>query len=93
MPGPANIESDARSRYPMLGPRQLNRVGIANAMDVLLKALPAGAAATRRIWLWAGHDTELLQEKLKAWLAKPERIYTRGVGESIRNPAWRGSRS
>ena len=47
--GPKNIESDALSRYPMLGPRQLNRVGIANAMDVLLKALPAGAAATRRI--------------------------------------------
>ena len=73
----------------MLGPRQLNRVGIANAMDVLLKALPAAAADTRRVWLWAGHDTALLKEKLSSWLKEPERVYTRGVGESIGNPAWK----
>ena len=58
-PGKINVVADALSRYPMIGPRQLSRTGIAATLDLLLDKLPPPTTTTR-VWFWAANDTDAL---------------------------------
>ena len=56
-PGKLMTVPDTLSRYPMIGPRTMTRVGIQNAVEVLLTALAESAKEIRRMWVWASQDT------------------------------------
>ena len=65
-PGKINVVADALSRYPMIGPRQLSRTGIAATLDLLLDKLPPPTTTTR-VWFWAANDTDALWPAMRTW--------------------------
>ena len=68
-PGKINVVADALSRYPMIGPRQLSRTGVAATLNLLLDKLPPPATSTR-IWFWAANDTDALWPAMRKWCTK-----------------------
>ena len=66
-PGETNFLADAASRYPMLGPRRITRMGLEHSFERLLSFLPDSARDAPRAWLHAGKDTATLSRKLQAW--------------------------
>jgi hypothetical protein len=66
-PGPWNKIADALSRYPMIGPEKLARVGLESAIAVLLKTLPQAVKSIPQLWVWAGKDTALTARTVQAW--------------------------
>ena len=74
LPGPQNIVADACSRYPMLGPKVLTRLGLEHAFKCLLDFLPDEVRSVESCWLHAGKDTDLLARALQRWRVSP-RIY------------------
>ena len=68
-PGKISVVADALSRYPMIGPRQLSRTGIAATPDLLLDKLPPPTTTTR-VWFWAANDTDALWPAMRKWCTK-----------------------
>ena len=91
LPGEVNIEADALSRYPMLGPRVLTRVGLDHAVDCLLDNLPDDLRGddAGNMWVWAGRDTDAVVARVADWRKSKRKIYDRGTSESIRHAGWR----
>ena len=86
VPGKLNVAPDALSRYPMLGPKVLARVGIESALDVLTDHLPDAQRNARRVWLWAGRDTAPLSRRLQAWRKPTNAIVTRSPRDAFDRP-------
>ena len=63
-PGAELVEADATSRYPCLGPKQLSKGGMNEAVQTLLKILPKQMQVEDRLWLNTGKDTMLCREML-----------------------------
>ena len=68
LPGPQNFVADACSRFPMLGPKRLTRIGLEFAFTELLRALPKKAKSLASYHLYAGRETVALTRALQRWL-------------------------
>ena len=86
--GVDNDDADTVSRHPMLGARQLVRIGADIALDELLKTLPEGKRSEDKWWVWAGRDTSVMARKVQQYKEGRGKIYTRAPKESFNNPAW-----
>ena len=87
-PGYKMTVPDTLSRYPMIGPRTMTRIGIRNAVDLLLSALPEAAKQIRKLWVWASQDTVEIARMVQDFKLGREKIYTRAPKESLANAAW-----
>ena len=67
--GEENRAADALSRFPMLGPQKLMRLGLANAIEVVLSALVSANIDTSRVWFDARKDTKFLVDHVLDWCA------------------------
>ena len=65
--GQDNIVADGLSRFPMLGPQELMRTGLSNALDVLLATLLTADVDTSKIWFDARRDTKFLLPNIFDW--------------------------
>ena len=72
----------------MIGPRQMTRVGISHAIEVLLEVLPAATKEIEHFWVWAAQDTTEVSRMVQAWKSGRGKIYTRAPKESMANEAW-----
>ena len=66
VPGKDNM-ADAPSRYPMLGPKTLTRVGLQHSLEQLLDFLPSTARDAPKAWVYAGRDTDALSRVVQRW--------------------------
>ena len=66
--GPDNIFADSLSRFPMLGPRKLQRHGLDNVLDILLASLITTDAPYQGIWFNANKDTDYMISKIHDWI-------------------------
>jgi uncharacterized membrane protein YccC len=64
--GSWNVVANALLRYPMLGSERLARLGLDNALQVLLSALPNEAKEITKLWVWASRDTEVTARIVQA---------------------------
>jgi hypothetical protein len=65
--GKDNIIPDAFSRFPFLGKRQLARVGLLHAVEILLDKLPENIRQATKVWSWAGSDTQQISRRIQQW--------------------------
>ena len=86
IPGKLNVAPDALSRYPMLGPKRLTRVGVDSALETLTSVLPDAAKDARRLWFWAGRDTSMLARRLQQWRNPTNAILTRSPRTMFNHP-------
>ena len=66
-PGKYNDTADALSRYPMIGPKTLSRIGVGAALSRLLESMPEAARNHGALWFWAAKDTDELKKELRPW--------------------------
>ena len=67
-PGAQNGLSDALSRHPFFGARQLTRVGTNNALSFTLETFPNSQQnPSETLWFWPAIDTARLIKRIKAW--------------------------
>ena len=83
--GPRNVEADAVSRPPMLGPLDPSIVGLTQMVEEALSLLP-GTKADRLhkykdIWVWADRDTIVVADTVRAWRGKNGRIIKDGLAK------------
>ena len=75
--GTDNTFADAASRFPCLGPKQLDRAGTIEALDVLLPAL-GEFCSEERVWIHTYHDKRVFNDIVRAWTStwttKPKRV-------------------
>ena len=68
IPGKLNsIIPDSCSRFPMLGPKQLETRGYANSVEMVLKRLPISLKAARIVHFHGGKQAPELRAILKLW--------------------------
>jgi len=65
--GVDNVIADALSRFPMLGPRTLTRIGVKNSLSVLLSALIDTDLDVSKLWFDARKDTKHLLAEVTEW--------------------------
>ena len=65
--GPRNIEADAMSRVPMLGPLEPNLDGIEAMVKTLLRLLPSKYRQKRNLYVHAGKDAAFVEKLVKDW--------------------------
>ena len=71
IPGPANSIPDAASRYPMLGPKRLAPLGLANSVQEVLRRIPTELKTAVIIHVHAGQDTADIRRLVQAWKTSP----------------------
>ena len=86
-PGAQNI-ADPISRYPMLGPREFTRVGLDNAVKLLLSSLPQAMKDIDKAWVWANHDTAEVAKEVQQWRTHSNALHTRHPKEALTNKSW-----
>ena len=64
-PGKYNDTADALSRYPMIGPKTLSRIGVGAALSRLLESMPEAARNHGTLWFWAAKDNDELKKELR----------------------------
>ena len=87
-PGSWNIVADALSRYPMLGPQLLARIGIESALESLCNSLTVNARTAKNLWAWAGKDTHLVSRALQKWRSPTNPIINRATKEAALLEKW-----
>jgi hypothetical protein len=65
--GSMNSISDALSRYPLLGPKQLAPRGLSNCVTDLLSRLPSSLKSAKVIHVHAGSFTSELRQLVQTW--------------------------
>ena len=86
-PGKYNITADALSRYPMIGPKTLSRLGLGAALTRLLKSLPESAKNHGTLWFWAAKDTDELKKELRPW-SKYKKLVLSAPKSAFCNKRW-----
>ena len=83
--GPRNVEADAVSRPPMLGPLDPSIVGLSQMVTRALALLPGTHAERtktyRNVWVWADRDTSSVAEIVRKWRGKQGRILKDGLAK------------
>jgi hypothetical protein len=72
--GSSNSISDATSRYPMLGPRQLAPRGLTHSVSELLSRLPTSLKSAKSVFVHAGTHTPELRQIVQAWSLIPSSV-------------------
>ena len=81
--GPENVVADSLSRFPMIGPSELRREGVSEALNILLAAITGTNVDTDKIWFYAGKDTRHLVSNLYDWRDNIRKEYPPSV---VRKP-------